>query len=233
MSSEIVKKDILEEFIKNKDLEQLLKLLEDSETPQVKEKQNSKQRRVSKWFGDKDSFPVEKLIELRRKMSSFVAKKFAAVNVSEPRVLTPSEALALMEEIIDAELIRDALDARHHETKRMVFDSLTAANSAEGISDPEHHNGSIEVPALKKQFTREGTGKTAPTLNPLALRALLTTEEWEEITTVTIIPERREYTIDEKKLAEFLHANPRKIEALRQALIPGKWKTPRFVVRDL
>jgi hypothetical protein len=235
MTQELVKLESIEEFVRTKDLKKFLTNLvkEEESNAATVDTQTSKEKRLAKWTGARETIGVGRLTELRRKMTSFVTKKFAIVDVAEPRQLTAAEALLLMDEFLAAADISEALEARRAEAKRMVFESITTSFADQGIDNPEHHNGSIPVPELGKKFCREGTGKTDPILNPKILEDLLSPQDWNAVTTVTTIPAHTERILDENKLAEIIHADPRKLEILRQALIPGSWKIPRFQVRDL
>ena len=230
---ELEKKDWLEEFLRTGDITQLLKEIESNTTVKETTKSSSKSQRVAQWFGHREILGAEKVAQLKKRMYSFVNKKFAFVDIAEARQLTPAEAELLMDEYLDVEMIKEALEARQLQTKKMVFNSLSSALAAQGIEFPHQHNGHIKVEKFGKQFCREGTGRTDPVLNPQALEKLLGKEDWEKVTTATVIPERTEHVVDEHKLAELLHAHPAKLELVREALIPGQWKTPRFIVRNI
>lgn len=219
-----------------KALEGLLGAL-DREVAQKTVRSNVESRKKS-WLEAIEKFDVEKLVELQEMMENYVDQIAIREVPESPVVLDEKQRHDLMSEHISLSTIQEVLLARRDFIKSMVFQSLTQENVEAGVSDPENQNGKIEVPELKKVFCREGTGRTAPTINEEKLKELLGEEKWEEVVNRVEVPEQVipahvETTLDVEKLMSAATQNPELLETIRESLQPGKYKSPKFVVRDL
>jgi hypothetical protein len=99
-----------------------------------------------------------------------------------------------------------------------------------GEEFPEHANGFIDVPELGKRFCREGAGRKEATVDFKALRAAVGDELFAEITREKI---EIKYELNEATLAAAVLANPDLLEQVRETVVPGDWKSPRLMVRDI
>lgn len=223
----------------NKNLQEVISALAEPEMAEATRKRiSSRQSKIQSWFGKQNDLPAEKVRDLRVRMMNFVDELFAKVHLDEARELTADEAKALMQEFLDAEDFKLVFDARRKATKTMVFNSLTAAKIREGVSEPDNHNGYVEVPELKKKFCREGTGRHAPELDEDLLEKALGKRNWAKVIDTESIPEQIipahtvAYLSDDKLMA-LARKNPEILEKIRESLVVGEIKTPRFVVRDL
>lgn len=163
-----------------------------------------------------------------------LVRRNAEVTAAEaPRVLTAAEAHDLMVEHLDMKDIEVFVKARRDDIRRTVFGHLTESFAAAGEEHPEHVNGSLDVPELGKRFAREGTGRKDPELDEETLRRLLGEDTWALVTDTEIIPAQEVTTLSIDKVMRLAKTDPSILEKIRESLIVGEWKTPRFVVRDL
>lgn len=225
MTKELVRKYV--------DLQALLLDLAQEEEGESPPKLTSKQERIARWRGSRETIPIEYLTELVKRTRRFIQTKFARISLQEDRKLTAEEATQLMDEFLDSRLLEEALLGRREDTKRMVFAHLTLDNIDKNIEDPDNHNGSIEVPDFNKKFVREGTGRTPPRLNHRKLEQLLDATDWRRVTDLKTIPAQTEIILDEQKLLDLIDERPEIMERVRLALELGEIKTPRFQVRDM
>jgi len=173
---------------------------------------------------------MERLGVLGRRMASYI-DKVCTPDIVEPRMLTELEAFSLMEEYIDQREIAEFLTTRRETMKELVFGAIDAENTAKGF-DPEITNGEIPVPGLGKVFRKEGAGRSEPDFDEKKLRKLLG-DRADRVYREEIIPEQRTEVLDEEALLRLAQEDPSVMEVIRESLIPGKPKNPRFVVRDL
>ena len=68
------------------------------------------------------------------------------------------------------------------------------------------------------------------TIDNKALADAIGAELWDEISTEQVTVKR---VIDEEKLAAVVADHPELLEAIRGAVVPGEWKTPRLMVRNI
>lgn len=238
--TEIEKQSNLSKFLDSKDakkaLEGLLGAL-DREVAQKTVRSNLETRKKD-WQKAIEKFDVEKLFELQETMENYVDEIAVRELSDTPAVLNDGEKYGLMKEHVNLTTIKEVLDARRDFIKTAVFQSLTQENIEKGVEDPENQNGKIEVPELKKVFCREGTGRSNPSINEEKLEDLLGKEVWEKVidrveVPEVVIPAHVETNLNVDKLMEAATENPELLEKLRESLVPGKYKSPKFVVRDL
>jgi hypothetical protein len=217
-----------------KDLPELISALIEPEVAKADKKRiSSRQAKIESWFGKQEDLPAEQVTDLRIRMMNFVDQLFAKVHVDEARELTADEAVALMQEFLDAEDFKITFTARREATKRMVFNHLTAENIRKHVSEPDNHNGWLEVPELHKKFCREGTGRHEPILSENLLKDFLGEEDWNKVIDVEVIPEQTVETINDEKLMALARKNPKVLEKVREALVLGEVKNPKFQVRNI
>lgn len=184
-------------------------------------------QRKQAWLDAVATFDVEKLVELQGKMQGYV-DKMVRIESAEPRALTAEEVVALGAEYVDYLDIAEFLAVRKDTIRDYVY-----AHLDETVG--EDRSGEIPVPEVGKVFKREGCGRTTPGVDVDRLRELLGAdyEQCLEVTEVPeqVIPAHTEVAFSEEKLMALAARKPEVLEALRQSLIPGQRKTPRFVVR--
>lgn len=149
-----------------------------------------------------------------------------------PHVLTDAEAETLMTEYLAGETIKEGIAARREQHKDLVHHTIAARFHATGVSDSRNKSGKLRVPSLGKAFCIEGAGYTETSLDEKTVRGLLSEEEWEQVTEVEIIPERRVTKLSPSKLADLLQDRTDLVPGVREAVIPGVPKNPSFTVRD-
>jgi len=185
--------------------------------------------RKKAWIEAVREFDVEKLVELQTKMQGYV-DKIARIDFDpeHPRALTDEERLSMGSEFVDFLEISEFLTTRRDLIKEMVFGHLDATVG-------ENTNGEIPVPEVGRTLRREGCGRTTPGIDTEKLKGLLG-DDWDRCLEVTevpeqIIPAHTEVEFSEEKLMALCAEKPETLEALRQSLIPGQIKTPRFTNR--
>lgn len=184
-----------------------------------------------------EEFDLERLIELQDKMSKTIDVLMAnELNVTGG-VLSPDAAQSVMAELLDERDIVELLDVRKSMIRSAVFNHITAVLTVEGDLDPEHNNGELVVSALGKKFTREGGSQSAATLDDVKLRAALGERAGTvydvEIVPAQVIPERIEQRLNAEALVALAQRDPAVMEIVRDCLVPGGYRTPRFHIRDL
>ena len=193
----------------------------------------SKQTQAAKkrsWKESIESFDVQKLVEFQDTMSRYIDKIVSLQDLASTESFDGALAQDLMEEALDNVEIMGFLTARKEMYREAVFQALNVKLEEEGCDDPEHTNGSIEVPQLGKRFAREGCGYKDPSLDLEKLADLigkdLVDEMYEEKTVVT-------KTFSEEKFLEVVAKNPEVLEAARECTIRGAAKPARFAIRDM
>lgn len=142
--------------------------------------------------------------------------------------LTTEQAVLAMEHVLNIKAAKELIDATYEATRAMVYRTMDLAFADEDF--PEHTNGVIDVPETGKRFAREGAGRKEATLDEEALIASIGEDAWNEITTEKVVTTR---VLDEEKLAALAVDRPELLEAIRAAVVPGEWKTPRLMVRNI
>jgi hypothetical protein len=142
-----------------------------------------------------------------------------SVDVAEPTRFTRDELNSLMQEFLAKERVGLIVTARHERIRKMVFDHMDQVR--ESI---------IEVG--NKKFCREGGGTGEPTINKDLLKSRLG-DDYEKVVKRTTIPAKIVEEVDEALLGEYLQTNPDRIEDVRDSLVVGLPKTPKFRVRDI
>jgi hypothetical protein len=92
--------------------------------------------------------------------------------------------------------------------------------------------------AASLAFCREGGNRSEPQVDWVALEARLPKEVFEKFCDAVEIPEvvieaHTEYQPNASKVMEALNAGDIDLEVMREVLIPGKWNTPKFVIRHI
>lgn len=175
----------------------------------------------------------KKLKSLQRAMKDFVGLTTEIDSIvlpsEEPRLLNTGEQLRLMERAIARQEIAEFLEVEREITRELVFDHITKENQDFGVENPENQNGRIEVDEYDRAFCKEGCGQKPPTVNESELKDKLGPLWADVVDTV-------ETTVfSEEKFFKLAANNPELglLEVLRDCLVEGGWKTPRFTVRTL
>lgn len=188
-------------------------------------------------------FDEEKLLEMQEIMTDFVdtITKTVIVPTEEPRLLEVGEQKALMERHLAFLKMDEFLSVYRELTKALVFQHITEQYASEKDEDgnpvyehPEHVNGSIVVKELGKKFTKEGTGRKAPTFDQAKLEQALG-DQWKECLEVIEHPAQDAWTevrFSEDKLGALMVRSPKLIDKVKDAVVPGAWKTPKFCTRN-
>lgn len=169
-------------------------------------------------------------------IKGFVAKAKAMAAFVESAVesgLTEEQAVIAMSVALDGKLINEFVAATYDATKSAVYASMDAAAAEAGEEFPAQTAMTLDVPETGKRFCREGVGRKPATLDEEKLAELIGEKAWEAITTEQVIPATVVRVIDESKLAAAVNDNPALLEQVREAVIPGDWKTPRLMIRDI
>ena len=180
------------------------------------------------WAEKIEQFDVETLIEIQGEMEKFVDLMRTEIDRLPDGTLDVSslDENQLMEEYLSYEKINAFIGARRDLVKELVFEKINQNIIDSGIeaeNGPENENGFIAVEELGKKFCREGAGVGNPTIDEDKLAELLPEE----------VRDKVEFELDEDALMEFVSSEPESIGLIKQALNPGKLRSPRFVVRDL
>lgn len=186
--------------------------------------------RKAQLLQDLEGFNIDRLVELRDQMGSFI--DLITLNLGEVELMTESQAHTLMSQFLAQRDIGEFMDVCRGRIKEVAFAHMDAELELEGVEDPENTNAVIEVPSIGKRFSREGCGYSDPSVNEVALRAALG-DQWESVYVEEVIPETVTYTLSMEKLMALVDQDPAIMEKIRDVLQPGSPKTPRLFVRDL
>lgn len=192
-------------------------------------RRNTIAERKTEWAEAVAKLDVEQLAKLDATMSEYI-DNLVTLPTDAPAALKPTEAKSLMQEYLRLETIAEFMDVRRATMKLLVF-----AHLDETVGPGE--NGAIVVTELGKQFKREGAGQGDPSLDMEELERLLG-PDMEGLYDVVefpeeIIPAHTERVFSEARLIAMVQNQPEKMEALKEAILPGKVKTPKFIVRNL
>lgn len=144
---------------------------------------------------------------------------------------TEEDAVLLMKLVTSIKLVEEMAKAGYDLGKELVWRTMDIAFADEEF--PEHTNGVIDVPEMGKRFCREGAGRQDSSLDEDKLRDLVGEEVWERITREEVIPATTVRKLDEQALIAATHENPALLEAVRESVKVGNWKSPRLWVRDI
>lgn len=142
--------------------------------------------------------------------------------------LDDDEIVLVTKSVVDGKLVKELVDAAYETSKTAIFRTMDEAAAEEGEEFPEHTNVWIDVPDLGKRLSREGAGRKEAELDQDALRDLVGDEVWAQITSEHVVR-----VVDEEKLAKVALKNKGLLEQVRKATVPGGWKSPRLMVRDI
>lgn len=180
---------------------------------------------------------LDRLVDMKDKMTRAVDVMTAnQIDLDEPGILTTDEVNGLMSEELELTEIKELLEARREMRRAAIFAHITEDHRRGGESDPENTPGFISVPAFGKRFVKEGCGRSKPQLDEEKFKEELG-DRWEQAYQATIIPrqvipEHIEYTLSQERILAMAERDPGVLETIRACLIPGEYRTPRFVVRD-
>lgn len=172
----------------------------------------------------------EVMVPLQDDMQNYV-DRMAAVEMVEPRTLTPAESANLMSEYLKYQPISEFLAARREYIRTTVLTSIDQSAAEKGL-DPTDTNGRIDVPELGKSFRKERAGYKEPDLNQKKLAELLG-EDADKVFVEEIVPATTKVVFSEEALMKLAQEKPEVMEKIRLALIPGAAKSAAFSVRDI
>lgn len=144
--------------------------------------------------------------------------------------LDTEQAEQAMQAYVSGKLVVETQGAIQDLVKSLVYRSMDLQAEEQGEEFPEHTSMSLDVPELGKRFVREGCGRKDATIDIEALRAALSPEVFASITAEKVVVTR---VIDEAALTAAVLENPALLENVRDAVVPGDWKSPRLMVRDI
>lgn len=201
----------------------------------------TKQQRINQWKQDKNEMDLDKVQRISDVLSTYVEKFFVdRVDMQEPRELTQEEVDKLAQEYLDLEQMSELITSRHQMMRWMTFQSLNEKYASEdekmkvdAKTPPQQRKGRLESQAFGRAFCREGGNRTPAAINWSRLRAELPADVFNEVCDAEIIPEHVEYTPNEKKFMAAVLEGRVPMELLRDAMVPGKWQTPKFQVRKI
>lgn len=197
------------------------------------ESSKARAERIADAISRKD---LDELDALQEKMSGLIDKIMAnTFDPDDPDECDEKELERLLIEAEDHKDLKRLVDVRYQMIRTRIFNHITAANKAKGISDPEYAPGEAPVPNLGKKFTREG-GRIVALLDHAKLRKRLGEKRWKQVCEAEVVPavaEHVEYHLMEDKILELVRKDPKVLEVFRECVSTGK-RTPRsFHVRKL
>lgn len=144
--------------------------------------------------------------------------------------LSAEDAVEAMQAYLGGKLINEAQTAIQELIKTLVFRHMDLCAAEQGETFPEQTNMVIDVPETGKRFCREGAGRKDASFDLDKLREVVGDEVFESITIERVTVTRE---VNEAALSVAANANPALMELLREAVVPGDWKSPRLSIRDI
>lgn len=186
-----------------------------------------------------EGYDVERLLELQQTMAAFVDLVTQSTLIAEDAspVLDGDRAKDLMERYLEQREIDEFMGTVKDLIRETVYAHLDHVLAADGVADPANTNGVLEVPELKRKFSREGAGYKDPDIDEPRLKELLG-DRWDEVCDDIDIPEQvipahQEQVLSIEKALKLGRKDPAVMEILRSCVIPGVPKTPRLWVRPM
>ena len=144
--------------------------------------------------------------------------------------LTDEQAKTAMQSYLAGKLVAETQTAIQELVKTLVFRSMDLAAEEMGEEFPEMTNMTIDVPETGKRFCREGAGRKDAEIDFDALMAAVGPEVFAQITTQKV---EITHEINDSALRLAILEHPELMEQVRDAVVPGSWKSPRLMVRDI
>lgn len=142
--------------------------------------------------------------------------------------LSDEDTVLVTKQVLDGKLIKELVDATYEAAKAAIYRTMDKVAEEAGEEFPEHAVVEIEVPELGKRLVREGGGRKEADLDEDRLRELVGEDVWEAITSEHVVR-----AVDQDKLSAAALKDKGLLEKVRQATVPGGWRTPRLMVRDI
>lgn len=204
-------------------------------TKEVAKRRDTRASRREAWAQDLNSIPMEKIEDLDNTMSSFTEKHVIdRVEVDEPRPLELSEVDKLADLYQDYEKILAVLEAERDRIRKLIYAHFDATLEGDETTPVEQVPGKLTSDRHRVQFSREGGKRKTPTLDWEKLKATMGEARFRDaLCEATEVPAHTQYTPTEDKLMSALNAQEITLEDVRDAIIPGDWQTPRFVIRKV
>lgn len=176
-----------------------------------------------------------KIVQTRVSESGDVAlargQRLAAASDSIMEIGLDSEQVEqAMEAHLSSKLVTESLGAIQDLVRSLVFRSMDLAAAEQGEEFPEHTNMVMDVPSLGKRFAREGAGRKPAEVDLAALRESLGDEVFFAVTAEKVVVTR---VVDTEALSAAVVSDPSLLEKVRSAVVPGDWKSPRLMIRDI
>lgn len=203
------------------------------EVPDSYESSKARTSRIAEAISTKD---LDLLDDLQQKMGDIIQK--ILINTFDPEELEElddDQLSRLMTEVEDHKDIKRLVDVRYQMIRTRIFNHITAANKAKGITEPEYAPGEVPVPTQGKKFTREG-GRIKAILDHDKLRKALGKKRWQQVCKAEIVPavaEHIEYTLDEDKILELIRKDPKVLHIFKDCVSSGSRTPSSFHVRKL
>ena len=142
------------------------------------------------------------------------------------------EAVAPLRLVVDDLVVQRA--GKRRLVRIAVDDDLSALDPGDETTPVEQVPGKLTSDRHRVQFSREGGKRKTPTLDWEKLKATMGEARFRDaLCEATEVPAHTQYTPTEDKLMSALNAQEITLEDVRDAIIPGDWQTPRFVIRKV
>ena len=174
------------------------------------------------WKGKFESLSIDKLVNMEETMKNFMSKRFAKVQTEEAKQFNDEELHEVMYEAMDIIDIKAMLDARYEEIRKMILAhmEIKTGNDDENVKE--------FIKDVDRSFSREGCGYNNPTIDIDKLKKAISEDEFKSIT-----DEKIEYKVNDKKFMSAMLENPELMNKLKEAVVPGTKKNPRFSVKRI
>lgn len=211
-------------------LQALLERTQSVEVPTVEKSTVATRKQAYREMWTEDN--IEKMIEVNDILDGLI-DRIRDTNLEGEGLVSTELATALMQEHLDRQAVTEAFDARKGLVKARIFLAIDALLAAQGIEDPQHHNGEVDVPELGLKFTREATSPGKRELDEGKLRVVLGEELWKKVCDKEIIPATVEFKLNTTRLLDLANADVSLLDKIAECIKPAVPQAGRLNVRKL
>lgn len=142
--------------------------------------------------------------------------------------MTEEDAVDAMRTFLSGKIVAEAQSSIQDLIRSLVFRHMDLCAAEMGEEFPENTNMVFDVPETNKRFCREGAGRKDAEFDMDRLLELLGPEMFAQVTIPKVT-----YEVNDSALSAAILSDPELMERLRDVIVPGEWKSPRLMVRDI
>lgn len=194
-------------------------------------KKPTKAEKIKGWMRGLSEIPEAEIEKVDSKLINFVPERFAKVVPTEVRELSRDELVAVAQELVDANDIKEMMEGVRERVKTAFFNHLNAENAH--LDEPDTATGVVELPEIGIKMQRTTTGYADPTLDEEALRKALGDKADLVFTTKTETVVVTTHEMDKDALAMLIVTDPEVEDLVTKLLVPGKKRSGTFLFQTM